>query len=353
MARELVATALAAEERLELAGHLAAVADGEEIVGREEAFGVAPRRAHERDAAGERFERADGGDAGEGFDVRTARDVDGELETGEDCGDFEIGEPAAVGDAGVGEGGEGVLRVADAVDAGFEAEGFDGAEEEFLEFVGAFVVAPVADPDEVAFGRGRFDGAEEAGVGGFVPSPGAIDDALAEVEIAEDVAVGENAVVVPEIIRAHAGAVGDEPVVGVVEEGDEVVTAAGVADAFDELGGVPLVDDDEVGVFDGFVEIEGCGVVGDAFEEWIGGVEASDGIFAVFFAEVFDAPGVGGFVDEDLVSARDELRGVTAEEVGVAVIPVGDQRVVEKADFHAKEAVNAAAWRRVGVSSEA
>jgi hypothetical protein len=135
----------------EVVFHFAAVAGDEVIFSRcEKFFGIVPGGTDQGNAAGEGFEDADGGDAGESFDVGASGDVDGDGESGESFGGHEIGEPAGVFDGGVGEGVLGVLWVADAVDAGAEAELANGLEEEFVELGGALIVAPVADPDEVA-----------------------------------------------------------------------------------------------------------------------------------------------------------------------------------------------------------
>src|SRR5690554_6665791 len=55
--------------------------------------------------------------------------------------------------------------------------------------------------------------------------------------------------------------------------------------------------------------------------------------------QIRDAPGVSGLVDHHLMSARLELARATAQEMGVAVIPVGDQRVVEHHDTHSTTSV--------------
>ena len=57
---------------------------------------------------------------------------------------------------------------------------------------------------------------------------------------------------------------------------------------------------------------------------------------AVLGPQVLHAPGVGRLVDADVVPAQQELAGDAAEEVGVAVIPVGDERVIEQDDLHVR-----------------
>jgi hypothetical protein len=186
----------------------------------------------------------------------------------------------------------------------------------------ALVVAPVADPDEVGLRGGGGAGVEEGGVGGFVPDEGAEGEALAEVEVAEDAAKGENAVVVGKVVRAHHVGSGDEAVIGVVEKEVEAVAEAGVADAVDEVGGVLLVNENEVGVFEDRVEVHEVGVVGAGTEVGVDVVEAAQGGEAVLLDEIMKAPVVEGLVDEHVVATATELAGYAAEEVGVAVVPV-------------------------------
>src|SRR5690242_16168213 len=85
--RELPGELRMLEKSLQLFFHLAAIArDQVVLAGGEEIFAVIPGRTDERDAAGEGFEDADGGDAGERLDVGTAWDVHGRFETGKGFG---------------------------------------------------------------------------------------------------------------------------------------------------------------------------------------------------------------------------------------------------------------------------
>ncbi len=324
------------DEHADQAFHLAAVLGDEEIAaGGEEVFGIGPGGADQGDAAGEGFEDADGGDSGQGLDVGAAGDVEGEWEPGKDAGDAVVGEPSAVGDAGLFEEFEGRRRVAYAVETGAEGEGLDGIDEKFVEFGGAFFVAPVADPDEIAVGLEVGDGAEEASVGGFVPGPGVLGPASLAVEVGKDLAEGQDAVEVGQVVAGHGLGVGDGAVVGVVEE-EAVGSIAGVmaADAGDESGVVPFVDEDQLYAVEGGVEIEREGVVAAAFESGVGFAEGFEGFWAVLGEEVFQAPGVAGFVDAEVVAAEEEFGGDAAEEVGVAVVPVGQERMIKQGNPH-------------------
>src|SRR5215204_1061229 len=107
----------------------------------------------------------------------------------------------------------------------------------------ALIVAPVADPDDIALRARGGKGAERAGVGGFVPGEGALGPAALEIYFSQNVAEGEDAVVAGKVVGGHRGGIGDGAVVGVVEE--EVVAFVFfvmLANAADEGVVVPFVD---------------------------------------------------------------------------------------------------------------
>lgn len=72
-------------------------------------------------------------------------------------------------------------------------------------------------------------------------------------------------------------------------------------------------------------------------------MESSDRGRARFGEQLVTAPAVGRFIRCHLVAARLQLPGDAAEEVRVAVVPVGDQRVTE--DDGARVAIPARAAR--------
>ena len=61
--------------------------------------------------------------------------------------------------------------------------------------------------------------------------------------------------------------------------------------------------------------------------------------------QVLQAPGVARLEDADLVAAGEELGGHAAQEVRVAVVPVGAQRMAEDRHAHAGSSVARAAKR--------
>src|SRR5205823_3565785 len=109
------------EQRFQVSCHLLSVPGEQKVCAfRKQSFGIFPRRAHQRNAAGERFEWADRGDTREGPDVRTARNMHRNFMPCEHLGDFKIWQPAPILDAGVLQSLSGSIRKTNAVNAGLQ-----------------------------------------------------------------------------------------------------------------------------------------------------------------------------------------------------------------------------------------
>src|SRR5205814_1078181 len=104
-----------------------------------------------------------------------------------------------------------------------QAECLHRLDEKLVNLFGAFAVAPVADPYQVAC-RFAASGMEDASVGRFVPGPDLLFPALCAVDVADHVAVGEHTVVTVEIVAGHVVARGEAAMVRVMEQ--ELVIAA-------------------------------------------------------------------------------------------------------------------------------
>src|SRR5207248_3753920 len=97
---------------------------------------------------------------------------------------------------------------------------------------------------------------------------------------------------------------------------------------------VPLVHEHEVGASDRARQIE-LFVIADGSDARVGtpcSLERGD---TVLGDEVLHAPCVLRFVHVDARSAFDQFGRDAAEEMGVAVVPVGEQRMAEDDDVHA------------------
>src|SRR3546814_4715507 len=82
-------------------------------------------------------------------------------EAREDAGDLVIGDPSGVFDPGGLDRAPCRFRIADAVDARPETQGGGRLQQVCLQLRRALVVAPVADPDEIAFVRFTLDRPEQ------------------------------------------------------------------------------------------------------------------------------------------------------------------------------------------------
>src|SRR5581483_4616038 len=142
---------LVLQQHLQMPLQLLAVARDQEIgPRREEPLAVLPGGGDQRNAAGKGLKRPDRRDAGERFDVRPPRDVDGGAEPGEDGGNLIIRKPAPVSDSRPRQRRARLLRVADAEDFGLQSERPRRLQEKAVELGGPLLVSPITDPDEVA-----------------------------------------------------------------------------------------------------------------------------------------------------------------------------------------------------------
>jgi hypothetical protein len=102
------------------------------------------------------------------------------------------------------------------------------------------------------------------------------------------------------------------------------------------------VDEDEVGAVERLAEVGGGARVGLGREAGVGPPPAEEPGLAVVADEVLAAPAGRGLERPDLVAAGQQLARDAAQEVGVAVVPAGLERVAEQDDPHAAAATGAA-----------
>ena len=170
-----------------------------------------------------------------------------------------------------------------------------------------------------------------------MPGPDPPRPALRQVALAQHRAEGQHAVVAVEVEAADGLRVAHRPVVGVVEQEREApARRPAPAEGGDEVGLVPLVDQDEVGPVQRPVEVrEGAGVGLGLGQVGVGLAPAPERRLALVADQVLAAPAGGGLEDPDLVAAGAQLAHDAAQEVGVAVVPAGGQRVAEDHHPHA------------------
>jgi hypothetical protein len=86
----------------------------------------------------------------------------------------------------------------------------------------------------------------------------------------------------------------------------------------------------DVGPVERSIEIERSGIVAIGHQAGIVAVKIEDRLIPMLLEEVLQTPGVARLVRFDLVSAATELVNDTAQEMGVPMIPVGHERMVEE-----------------------
>src|SRR5438552_1874502 len=127
---ELGSELLVAQDARQGRRHFCSVLRTEVTASRKQCLGVAPRRADERNAARERLEHADGGNAGKRLYIRASRYMYGRARACERLRHAMIGQPALVCDPMRGEIGPRSLRIAHPVDSCTNAKPRDRLDQE-------------------------------------------------------------------------------------------------------------------------------------------------------------------------------------------------------------------------------
>jgi len=147
-------------------------------------------------------------------------------------------------------------------------------------------------------------------------------------------AEGEDTVVVVEVETGNVALGGDGAVVGVVEKQGKVAVAAEAAEAGDEVRSGPFVDDNDIGIVYCRSMIEARSIL---LRAQVGEVndEPGYGLRSLIFHQIAAAPAVCRLKRQHVVTAAEEIAHDAAEEVGVAVVPVGDEGVSVEDELHA------------------
>src|SRR5215212_4642537 len=110
-----------------------------------------------------------------------------------------------------------------------------------------------------------------------------------------------------------------------------------LADALHQRPVVPFVHQNEVGTVERLIEIERAAVVAPAVKHRIGVRKVRKRRFSILARQVEYAPCIGRLVDIYSMAASNELAADATQEVRIAVIPIGDERVTENYDAHARD----------------
>ena len=130
--------------------------------------------------------------------------------------------------------------------------------------------------------------------------------------------------------------IADGAMVRVVEQqGEAAAGTARLTEPCDQGRIVPLVNDDEVGVLAELLGIR-LGADDRRMQLRVQRPEGGQSGVPVVGQQVLQAPGRRGFVDRDRVSTRGQLTQHPPQEMRIAMVPAGEQRVREIDDPHAR-----------------
>src|SRR5690348_5282853 len=190
-----VGRGLVREELFHCAFHFCSASDKEKVALAKELLVIVPGGGDERNSAGQRLKHTNGWDAVHGRCVLLARNMYREPRAGVGGGRFEIGQISAVVHSGIAQSGEALFGVAYPENLkAAAAERHGRSEQEFANFFGTFLVAPIADPYDVGCFRRAGVRAEDGGVGGLVQSPNIANAELLLINAAQRIAECEDAV---------------------------------------------------------------------------------------------------------------------------------------------------------------
>src|SRR5689334_7645407 len=181
-----------------------------------------------------------------------------------------------------------------AVDFAAETEIFRRLDQELAQLVRPFLVAPVADPNQIFTTFDRRQRMKHAHVSSFMPGPRAFRPTSTQISIGNNRAVGEHAVIVFEteiqLIFAR------EAVMSVVEEQFETTRKTlVVSDSLDQLRLVPFMDQHQVCIIEHAIETECFQVVTRARQLRKCSLKLAHRTASMLAKKVLDAPRVGGF----------------------------------------------------------
>src|SRR5581483_1039750 len=204
---------------------------------------IVPRCGNERDSACQSFEHTDGRNTRKLARVRTTGNMYGQACLGEDRWHAEVGNPAAKLDTRFVQETERFRWISNTVDSGSKPQFPHRIDEELAQFLGAFPVAPVADPDDVqrSPGAGRTR-KEHAGVSRLMPGPNATSPAFAPIVLAYGLAEGLHAVKASDVRHCR---IGDRTMMRIVKQEQVIMALAMRCDAARQRRRVPLVNQNQ------------------------------------------------------------------------------------------------------------
>ena len=251
-----------------MALHFGAIG-GEQIirVGGEQRFAIVPGRGDKWNAASESLEHADRRDAGQRHGIGSAWDMHRRSRCGKCLRHAEVRQISGEFDPGFGKLRLSFGRVAHPVHTCRQPERPHRLDQKLAKLGGALLVAPIAEPDEVALLCDFRPWIKHRSVGGLVPGKDLVAPAAPPVGIAQRLAKGEHAVEPVEIEGGDCLRLGQQPMMRVVEQqqvSSGVLPVCG--NARDQRRLIPLMQQHKIGAVERAIEIESGRVVDDYWE---------------------------------------------------------------------------------------
>ncbi len=129
----------------------------------------------------------------------------------------------------------------------------------------------------------------------------------------------------------------DSAVVRVMEQQTAVSRGRAMpADTRYELRLIPLVHDHDVGAIERFIQIESGRIVERAAQTRVSRLEGIQRPIPMAFAQIAQTPAANRLEYLDAMPPVHQLGHDAAQEVRIAVVPVGHQRVIEQNEIHAE-----------------
>src|SRR5215203_636421 len=259
-------------------------------------FCVVPGRADERDTASQRLERANCWNSGKLAEVWPPGDVQRHARAGEDLRDFVIWQPSSIPYTRIGECRNRFIRKSDSINFGVQLEIFYRLNEEFPQLRRTLVITPITDPNQIQRSWDRRERTKHSNVRCFMPRPCAFGPAVAHVLVCNDLSISKHTVIVFQTKRKTL--VCCEAMMRVVEQQKKIaVDAAILADAFNQLGFVPFMNDYQVRAVEHVFKIQSIQIVPVAQKLGIRSMKLDQRLPAVLGDQVLHTPRIARLVN--------------------------------------------------------
>src|SRR5690625_326833 len=275
---EIFSEIFVVENGPKMVAHLAFVSGKEIIVRSEKFLAIIPRSRNQRNSAGHRLEHPNRRDACQFFRIRSSRNMDRCAIVGKDRRHFVVRKPAAEFDPGAIDRFPGLIWKTDAVNPCPNSRFRSRLEQEFLQLRFPLAIAPIPDPDQIAFETLLLPRIKSADIGGFMPRPDVFCPSVFQINLTNGFSEGQHAVVMRKIVSAHRFGIGYRSVMSIMKKEAEIAHLfAAIADFRHKIGVVPFVHDHEIGVAQDELEIQKSRMVNDALKARISISEIANG----------------------------------------------------------------------------